>query len=207
MRRFGCCAAIALCLAAATAQAAGGVQTLPPLAKPFAALDFTLKGEDGKTYRLSAYRGKVVLLNFWATWCPPCRDEMPSMERAHQKVKDQNIVLLAVNVGESEEQVFEFTGRYLVTFPLLLDTDGAVVRKYRVIGLPTTFVIDPRGMVTHSAVGGREWDDEKLLDQLRQLLTPNPMLTRAEKVSQQPSCVTPTHCPEASRVRTPIQTP
>jgi peroxiredoxin len=182
-RRFGCCVGVALWLVAATAtaHAAGGAQTLPPVAKPFAAPDFTLKGENGKTYRLSAYRGKVVLLNFWATWCPPCRYEMPSMERAHQKVKDQNIVILAVNVGESEEQVFGFTGRYPVTFPLLLDTEGAVVKKYRVIGLPTTFVIDPRGMVTHSAVGGREWDDEKLLDQLRQLLRPDPILTNAAR--------------------------
>jgi peroxiredoxin len=183
--RFGCCAGIVLWLVAATVHAAGEstAQTLPPLAKPFAAPDFTLKGEDRKTYRLSAYRGKVVVLNFWATWCPPCRYEMPSMERAHQKVKGEDIVILAVNVGESEDKVFEFTGRYPVTFPLLLDTEGAIVRKYQVIGLPTTFVVDPRGMVTHRAVGGREWDDEKLLDQLRQLLKPYPILTKAARLT------------------------
>ena len=117
---------------------------------------------------------KVYIVEFWATWCPPCRYEMPSMERAHQKVQGEDIVLLAVNVGESEDQVFEFTGQYPVSFPLLLDTDGAVIKKYPVIGLPTTFVIDPRGVVTHRAVGGREWDNEQLLGQLRKLLKPAP---------------------------------
>jgi peroxiredoxin len=147
-----------------------GAQTLPLLSPPMAAPDIALTGEDGKRYRLSDYRGQVVVVNFWATWCPPCRYEMPAMERAHQKLKDEKIVLLAVNVGEDEETVFAFTGQYPVTFPLLLDRDGTVVKQYPVIGLPTTFVIDPRGNITHRAVGGREWDDEALLDQLRQLL-------------------------------------
>jgi peroxiredoxin len=156
----------------ADAAAADSGQTLPPLAKPFPAPDFVLSGEEGETYRLSAYRGKVVVLNFWATWCPPCRYEMPSMERAHQKVKGEGIVILAVNVGQSEDEVFAFTGQYPVTFPLPLDREGTVVKQYPVIGLPTTFVIDPRGMVTHRAVGGREWDDDKLLGELRGLLRP-----------------------------------
>jgi peroxiredoxin len=144
-------------------------QTLTLMDKPFPAPDFTLQGEDGKTYRLSDYRGKVVVLNFWASWCPPCRYEMPSMERAHQKLRGQDIVLLAVNVGESADKVFEFTGQYPVTFPLPLDLDGTVIAKYPVIGLPTTFVIDPRGVVTHRAIGGREWDDAQLLGTLRKL--------------------------------------
>lgn len=145
-------------------------QSLTPLPNPFPAPDFNLRGEDGKHYRLADFRGQVVVLNFWATWCPPCRYEMPSMERAHKKVQGEKIALLAVNVGESEEQVFEFTGRYPVTFPLLLDEDGQVTRLYPVIGLPTTFIIDPQGRVTHRAVGGREWDDERLLAQLRKSL-------------------------------------
>jgi thiol-disulfide isomerase/thioredoxin len=106
--------ALALCLIAGPVPGAGTetVQTLPPVAKPFAAPDFTLKGEDGKIYRLSDYRGKVVVLNFWATWCPPCRYEMPSMERAWRKVKGGNIAILAVNVGENGDTVFAFTGRF-----------------------------------------------------------------------------------------------
>ena len=170
-RHFLRCIILTLGIAAGLAHAADPpAQTLTKLDKPFPAPDFTLTGEDEKTYRLAGYRGKVVVLNFWATWGPPCRYEMPSMERAHQKVRGENIVILAVNVGENAEQIFEFTGRYPVTFPLPLDLDGAVLRQYPVIGLPTTFVIDPRGVVTHRAIGGREWDDEQLLGELRKLL-------------------------------------
>jgi len=153
-------------------------QTLPPVAKPFPAPAFTLTGEDGKTHRLSDYRGHVVVLNFWATWCPPCRYEMPAMERAYQKLQGDGIVLLAVNVGEDEDTVFAFTGQYPVTFPLLLDRDGTVVKQYPVIGLPTTFIIDPQGRVTHRAIGGREWDDDSLLSILRQMQKTKPVTPR-----------------------------
>jgi peroxiredoxin len=145
------------------------VQNLPPVKKPFPAPDFTLRDDDGKAHRLSDYRGKVVVLMFWATWCPPCRYEMPSMERARRKLEGQGVVILGVNVGEDEATVFAFTGRYPVKFPLLLDRDGAVIARYPVIGLPTTYIIDPAGNVTHRAIGGREWDDDGLLDQLRRL--------------------------------------
>jgi peroxiredoxin len=94
------------------------------------------------------------------------------MERAHQKAKSEEIVILAVNVGEDENTVFAFTGQYPVSFPLPLDLDGSVIAKYPVIGLPTTFIVDPRGQVTHRAIGGREWDDDRLLDQLRLMLKP-----------------------------------
>ena len=140
------------------------------LQEPFPAPEFELKGEDGKLYRLSDYRGQVVILNFWATWCPPCRDEMPSMERAWQKIKGKGIVILAVNMGEDEDAIFEFTGNYPVTFPLPMDSDGAVIKKYPVVGLPTTYIISPEGMVTHRAVGTREWEHPQLLDQLRKML-------------------------------------
>ena len=144
-------------------------QTLPAVEKPFAAPDFTLTSEGGKTYRLSDYRGKFVVINFWATWCPPCRQEMPSMERMWQKIKDKGIAVLAVDVGEDADTVFEFRGTYPVNFPLLLDLDGSVVKQYPVTGLPTTYIINPQGQVTHRAVGSREWDDPKLYEQLLQM--------------------------------------
>ncbi len=163
----------ALCLflfVAAAASAASPAQTLPRVTERYLAPDFTLKTEDGKTWRLADQRGKVVVLNFWATWCPPCRYEMPSMERARKAVEGDGILIAAVNVGEDADTIFEFTGRYPVSFPLLLDHDASIIKKYKVVGLPTTFVIDPDGYVTHRIVGGREWDDPVLLNALRGLL-------------------------------------
>lgn len=142
-------------------------QTLPEIAKPFVATDFSLTGEDGKVYRLSELRGKVVVLNFWATWCPPCRYEMPSLERLWQKVQDKDIVVLAVNVGEDRDTIFEFGGSYPTTFPIPMDIKGEVIKQYPVVGLPTTYVISAKGMVTHRAVGSREWDSEKIIATLK----------------------------------------
>ena len=142
-------------------------QTLPAIARPFPAADFSLQGEDGKTYRLSDYRGKVVVLNFWATWCPPCREEMPSLESLWQKVKDKGIVVLAINVGEDSDAIFEFSGNYSMSFPIPMDHDGQVIKQYPVMGLPTTYVINSEGMVTHRAVGSREWDNDELIAKLR----------------------------------------
>ena len=144
-------------------------QTLPALAKPFPAPDFTLQGEDGKTYRLKDYRGKVVVINFWATWCPPCRYEMPSLERAWSKLKDQDVVVLAVDVGETTDVIFEFTGTYPMSFPIPMDLDGSVLKQYPVTGLPTTYIVNPEGMATHRAVGSREWDDPQLMNALLSL--------------------------------------
>ncbi len=141
-------------------------QTLPKIAAPFRAPDFALQGEDGKTYRLADFRGSVVIVNFWATWCPPCRYEMPSLERAWSTLKNQKVVILAINVGENADVIFEFTGQYPVTFPLPMDLDGSVIKAYPVTGLPTTYIIDPDGFATHRVVGSREWDDPKLMDAL-----------------------------------------
>ncbi len=142
---------------------------LTAIAKPWQAEDFSLVDIEGETHRLADYRGKVVVLNFWATWCPPCRAEMPSMQRAWEKVKDKGVVLLGVDVGEDEDTVFEFTANYPLNFPLLLDIDSKVAKQWPVRGLPTTYVIDPFGLVVYQAVGGREWDSKALLDKVLQL--------------------------------------
>jgi len=132
--------------------------------------DFTLPDVDGDSHRLSDYRGKVVIVNFWATWCPPCRKEMPSMQRAWERTKDEGILMLAVDVGEDEDTVFAFQGQTPVDFPLLLDQDSAVTTAWPVRGLPTTFVVDTQGRLAYRAVGGREWDDPALLSTVRDLL-------------------------------------
>jgi len=145
-------------------------QTLPELPRPIVAPNFELADLDGGLHKLTDYRGKVVVLNFWATWCPPCRYEMPSMQRGWEAAEADGIVFLGVNVGEDADTVFMFLADYSVEFPLLLDKDATVIKEYQVVGLPTTFIIDPQGRITHRVIGSREWDDAALLHALRGLL-------------------------------------
>jgi len=145
-------------------------QTLPELPRPIAAPNFELVDLDGGLHKLTDYRGKVVVLNFWATWCPPCRYEMPSMQRGWEAAEADGVVFLGVNVGEDADTVFMFLADYSVEFPLLLDKEATVIKEYQVVGLPTTFIIDPQGRITHRVIGSREWDDAALLHVLRGLL-------------------------------------
>ena len=149
--------------------AAKSGQTLTPLPELAVAPGFKLKDIDGTMHELAGYRGKVVIVNFWATWCPPCREEMPSMQRAWDVLRKEDIVMLAVNVGEDEETIFQLTAVYPVEFPLLMDLDSKVVQGWPVVGLPTTFVVDPKGRLAYRAIGGRAWDDPELLRLVRAL--------------------------------------
>jgi peroxiredoxin len=142
---------------------------LTPMPDRPSAPAFDLKDPQDRPQRLADYRGKTVILNFWATWCPPCREEMPSMQRAHEAVSGDGIALVAINVGEDAETIREFLDSYPVEFPLPMDLDSSVVQSYPVKGLPTTFVIDPDGRLAYVATGGREWDDPKILEQVRSL--------------------------------------
>ena len=157
-----------LVLAVSGARAADD-QTLTAVDPPRAAPDFALVDTDGNLHHLAEYLGKPLIVNFWATWCPPCIEEMPSMNRAWHLVKDQGIAMLAINVGEDEDTVFTFTADYPVDFPLLLDENAKAVQDWGVLGLPTTFVVDPGGNIVYQAVGGRAWDDPVLLDEVRAL--------------------------------------
>jgi len=132
---------------------------MAPIKPPRPAPDFSLPDMDGKIHKLSDYRGKVVLLNFWATWCPPCRREMPSMENLHQELKDKPFQVLACDQEEDGDTVFAFTGQLdpAPTFPLLLDSKSAVSKSFDVRGLPTTFLVDKMGNIAYRAVGGREF--------------------------------------------------
>ncbi len=115
--------------------------------------DFALRGLDGRTYRLSELRGRAVVINFWATWCGPCRAEMPAIEEVYRRYGDGRLMVLAVNVEEDEERVAPFVQRLGLSFPILLDRDGAVSRRYRVTGLPTTYLIRPDGTVDGVRLG------------------------------------------------------
>jgi peroxiredoxin len=139
--------------------------------RPLAA-DFQLVDREGKVWRLSDLRGKPLLINFWATWCPPCRREMPSMERAWQQLQQEGIWLLAVNVGEDPATVREFVTRYPVSFPILFDRNSRVSEAWQVPGLPVTWLVDSEGRLVYRAIGHREWDDPALLAALRGLAAP-----------------------------------
>ena len=145
--------------------------TLTTLKPAKAAKNFTLPDLDGKPHKLSDYRGKVVLVNFWATWCPPCRREMPSMERLSQRLKDQPFVILAINQQEDPEQVFVFTGQLepTPTFPILFDRTSKVAHAWGVLGLPASFIVDQRGRVVYRAMGGREFDHPEIEEAIRGL--------------------------------------
>lgn len=115
--------------------------------------DFQLKGLDGKIYTLSGFRGRPVLINFWATWCGPCRGEMPYLEEVYRDWKEKGLVFLAVNIGESASDVREFMDRYGLTMPVLMDTSRAVAGKYNITGIPTTYFIDSDGIIQNKVAG------------------------------------------------------
>lgn len=173
-RRFLVAASLAALIPALPAAAAD----LPPLAhsltqqalKPAPALK--LPDLDGKPHDLAKLRGKVVLVNFWATWCPPCRREMPSMERLSQALSKEPFVVLAVDVGEDSDTIEAFASQLDVTptFPILLDADSRAMTAWKVGGLPTTFLVDKQGRVVASAIGGREFDHPEMIESIRRLI-------------------------------------
>jgi peroxiredoxin len=152
----------------------------------FPAPDFSLRDLDGHMHRLSDFRGKVVFLNLWATWCPPCRMEMPSMERLHQRLRGKDFVMLAVSQDEAGASAVEpFVHEMGLTFPILLDAEGVVPPLYGVTGYPETFLINRGGQVVHHTIGPEDWDSEPAYQVLLQLLQQNPDSTQATRAQQQ----------------------
>lgn len=120
--------------------------------------DFTLTDMQGQQVSLSQFRGKVVVLNFWATWCPPCREEMPSMERLYREFESQGLVMLAVNVeANGKQMVAKFLQKTPHSFPILLDSDNIAQNAYGVFRFPESFIIDRNGVVVEKIIGGRDW--------------------------------------------------
>jgi len=118
----------------------------------------TLENLKGKSRALSDFRGKVVFLNFWATWCPPCKAEMPAMEQLYRKFKEKGLVVVAVNHYENKDKVMDFVSDGGYTFPVLLDGEGVASSSYMVRFLPVTFIIDRAGKLIGQVVGMRPWD-------------------------------------------------
>ncbi len=136
-----------------------GVSTVGQIPAPqegFLAPDFALETLDGEEITLSDLRGKVVLLNFWATWCPPCRSEMPSFQEAYAKYEEEGFVIVAVNatLQDSPKDVADFVAEYGLSFPVVLDLEGEANQLYLVQSLPTSFFIDKEGIIQEVVVGG-----------------------------------------------------
>jgi len=130
----------------------------PRLVKGVPAPNFTLPGLDGKMVSLNDYKGKVVLLNIWATWCPPCVDEMPSMEKLHQELKSEAFEILAVSLDVlGAKEVIPFMKKHKLSFPALTDTKGAIKSLYQTTGVPESFIIDKDGIVVEKIMGPRDW--------------------------------------------------
>ena len=134
------------------------------------AVDFSLKDLSGQEQNLSSYAGKLVFLNFWATWCGPCRAEIPSMEELYLELQNQDFVIVALNSQETDKQVADFVENVGMSFPVLLDTAGRVGAAYSIRAIPTTYIIDPQGYILGRMVGTRDWYTPEIISLVGDLL-------------------------------------
>ncbi len=133
------------------------------------AADFSLKDLRGGTVSLASLRGKVVLLSFWATWCPPCVSEMPSMNRLYQELRSRGFQVVAVSLDRSAEGVKEYVDTKGIKFLVLMDEDNAVARRYKVFSTPTTFLIDRKGNIVERFYGEYDWQDRDVKAKIEKL--------------------------------------
>ena len=138
--------------------------------------DFALPGLNGETVRLSDYKGKVVVINFWGSWCVPCKEETPALQRVYQKLREQGLVIVGVDLrnqerpgAEGDANVRNFLNQYGVTYPIALDVNGDVARAFRIYPIPTSFFVDPTGTIRYMAVSKVTGEDvERLFARLKQ---------------------------------------
>ena len=128
-----------------------------------------LRNTAGRFIRLDEYQGKVVFLNFWATWCPACITEMPAMEKLHRKLAGKNFVMVTVNVKESASRVKTFFDKNKLTFTALLDTTGEVSTEFALRAIPTTFILDKSGNIIGRIAGPRDWNSKNMVALFEQL--------------------------------------
>ena len=132
--------------------------------------DFTAKDLNGKTVSLSAFKGKVVLLNFWATWCPPCRAEMPSLNKLYNMLKPRGLEVVAVSTDRSISDIKDFIESHRVGFPVLFDSERSASKLYRVFSMPTTFLIDRKGIIVEKFYGEYDWTEPETKGKIEKLL-------------------------------------
>ena len=133
--------------------------------------DFTLPGLDGRMVSLSDYRGHVVLVNVWATWCPPCVDEMPSMEKLYRELKGENFEILAVSIdAPGKKTVAPFMKKFNLSFPALMDPDGTIKTLFQTTGVPESFIINQEGILIEKVIGPKNWATPPVVGFFRNLL-------------------------------------
>lgn len=160
---------------AAALAAVFALQHLQTQPAAYEAPDFSLPDLNGKTHTLSQYKGKVVFLNLWTTWCPPCRMEMPAMEQLYRRLENRDFVMLAVSADEAGKKVVApFAKELGLTFPILLDPEGNLSPRYGVTGYPETFVIDRDGKVVNHTIGPADWESEEMVRYFEALLAKSP---------------------------------
>jgi cytochrome c biogenesis protein CcmG, thiol:disulfide interchange protein DsbE len=133
-----------------------------------------LSDMDGRVHKLAEYRGKALVVNFWATWCAPCRDELPSLERLRDALHGKPFEVLAVNVNEGESRVKRFLNEVPLRLPVLLDRDGEAQRAWKVRGLPATFLLDREGVIRFWYLGELDWAQPAILRTVESLLAGTP---------------------------------
>jgi peroxiredoxin len=146
----------------------------PQVRKAFP-VDFVLPDLHGNSVRLSNFRGRVVLVNFWATWCYPCRAEMPSMEALYQRYRSKGFTILAISSDlQGSESVAPFVRQYQLTFPVLLDPGNVVGTHLQVHGIPTSYLLDKQGQITGMELGAKNWHSPKIRQRIEALLAESP---------------------------------
>lgn len=162
---------LATCLVFTAGGHAAGFE--PRMAAPAPEIKASDLGGAAKT--LADYHGKVVLLNFWATWCPPCQREMPSMERLRVKMAGRPLEIVALDSAETAEEVNGFLSKMKLGFPILLDPDGSNTLRWKVFALPTSFLLDANGRVRFVLTGPTEWDEGEALQIVESMLAKLPL--------------------------------
>ncbi len=126
--------------------------------------EFTLKDLQGNNVSLTDFRGKLVLLNFWATWCPPCREEIPSLNKLMSQYRNKGLVIIGISSDSSYKRLKAFAKKYNISFIVLHDASITITRKYKVFSLPTTFLIDKRGRIVRKFIGAYDWTSQEVTD-------------------------------------------
>ena len=153
-----------------------------PLAVGMNAPDFSLPDLQGKNQRLSDYRGKVIFLNFWATWCKPCKEEMPSMQVLWENLKKEDFVMLAISMDRvtTKKEIPPFVENMKLTFPILTDSWGQTDKRYKLMGVPETYIIDQNGVLREKVIGPRDWTRTESIETIVQLLQKQRKSVRAD---------------------------